>query len=106
MLCIFFTQSGQAVQTQAALQQHHQNLLSALDFGGKTPDGSTASDGATSPTDGSTKEKKAGRGSVESIDFGSDTESVDFGDGMFAGDMEDGGKNKEGRIRHSGQHAG
>ncbi|KAK3104905.1 hypothetical protein FSP39_012956 [Pinctada imbricata] len=96
-------QSGQAAQTQAALQQHHQNFLTALDFAGKTQEGNTSLEGADSPTEGSVKEKKAGRGSLESIgDFGSDTDSVDFTEGIFTGEgLEEGGKTKDGRIRHS-----
>lgn len=95
-------------QGQAALQQHHQSLLTALD--GKDKEGETtveapAAHQQVSP--GITMVKDGQKRTVEGLtaEIGSDVDAMEFDDSMFIEEeLDENGKPKkvDGRIRHTG----
>ncbi|XP_060080511.1 uncharacterized protein LOC132559898 [Ylistrum balloti] len=95
-------------QGQAALQQHHQSLLTALD--GKGKEGETTAEAPVAHqqvSPGITMVKDGQKRTVEglSAEIGSDVDAMEFDDSMFIEEeLDENGKPKkvDGRIRHTG----
>lgn len=97
--------SWTVLQTGQAMQ-HHQSLLSAIDFTKLNQDTTVTSEATTTQVHNEAidKEKKQGKVNIEGLlDIGSDSETTENGDGVLGEGGDDMAKGCKDRIRHSGK---
>jgi hypothetical protein len=85
--------------------QHHQNLLSAIDFTKLNQDATATSESNTAQvhSEAVDKEKKQGKVNIEGLlDIGSDSETTENGEGVLGEGGDEMAKGCKERIRHSG----